>query len=378
MRIFFQKDGETPKAIGTILKNPEFAKTLHTIAIKGVDPFYKGDISKNIVQTVQHSFVNPGYLSLEDLQMYEAKLREPICLMYREYKVCGMPPPTSGGVTVLQILGILENFNLKNISPRSVKAIHLFSEASKLAYADRTKYLADADFVSVPVKELLDKNYLKMRSSLIQDKNMGKASAGNVSDQQAQWADDQSPEFASTSHFSIVDRAGNAISVTTSIENAFGSTLMVGGFFLNNQLTDFSFVLEKDGKKVANRIQPGKRPRSSMAPMLIFDKDGNLKMVIGSPGGSRIIDYVAQVIINVLDWEMNVQKAISFPHYVNRNGDLELEEDTFLEKLVPDLKKRGHAVKVRDHNSGLHGIVVTDLGLVGGADPRREGYVYGE
>jgi len=378
-KYFYQKDG-TPYSAGSILKNPELAKTLEIIANNGIKPFYDGPIAKDIVAAVKNAYQNPGYLSLEDLKAYRAQIKEPICLLYREYKVCGVPPPTSGGIAVLQILGILENFDLGKLKPLSPRAIHLFAEASKLAFADRGRYVADDEFIPVPIQSLLDKGYLKTRAKLIKEKNMGKAKPGTLPKKDSsQWADDISPEYPSTTHFTIVDRDGNAITVTSTIEHAFGSSLMVDGFFLNNQLTDFSFVSERNGKKIANRVQPGKRPRSSTSPMMVFDKAGNVVMLIGSAGDVYIIDHVAQALVGVLDWGLNIQEAISMPHYAHRNrGKIYLETGTDLDKLQKPLEALGHNVKYFHLNSGAHGIAVTPNGLVGGADTRRDGAVMGK
>lgn len=368
-----------PKAIGTILKNPKFAKTLSQIANNGPNTFYEGSIAKDITQAVQNSPKNPGTLNQQDLKNYQAKERPPICLIYRQYKVCGMAPPTSGGIAVLQILGLLENFPLHRYGVQSIEAIHLFAQASQIAYADRDMYVADPDFVTVPTAKLLDKTYLRQRAQDIQVGSLAAvATAGKFKNKEYPWSPDQSLELPSTSHFSIVDTLGNAISLTSSIEFAFGSTILTNGFLLNNQLTDFSFVSDKKGKLIANRIQPGKRPRSSMAPMMVFDQNHKLILVIGSPGGSRIIDYVAKTILAVLDWKMDIQKAIDSPHYINRNGPTELEESTAIVNLKSNLEKLGHRIKIRDLNSGLHGIYIQDNHLFGGADNRREGTVLSE
>ncbi|PID45871.1 MAG: hypothetical protein CSB47_07160 [Proteobacteria bacterium] len=279
---------------------------------------------------------------------------------------------------MIQILKLLEDKDLAQYPPLSVEAAHLFAQAGKLAYADRAKYMADADFVNVPVEGLIDGNYLKERAKLITDKDMGKATAGTPPNADKNWKAATSPEQASTTHFSIVDKDGNGFSMTSSIEMAFGSTVMVRGFLLNNQLTDFSFSEEKDGKLVANRVQPGKRPRSSMSPFMVFDKDDNLVMLIGSPGGSRIINYVAKAMLGVMEWNMDIQEAINMPHYVNRNGGTDLEAGTQAAELKAGLEAMGHTVKVRDLNSGLHGITISKDGLKGGADPRRVGRALGK
>ncbi|MBC6434688.1 gamma-glutamyltransferase family protein [Nostoc sp. HG1] len=375
---FYQPDG-TPKPIGTRLVNQPLAEVLRQIAKGGANAFYQGNIAKDIVATVSQAAV-PGDLTTTDLVQYQAKLREPVCGTYRVYKVCGMGPPSSGGLTVLQILGILQQFKLAALKPASLEAVHLFSEAGRLAYADRNLYIADTDFVPVPVKELINPNYLKLRAAIINpERSIGQAQAGNPLLQQAYpLGKDQSKDLPSTSHVSIVDAAGNAISMTTSIEDAFGSRLMVRGFLLNNQLTDFSFSPISEGKPVANRIEAKKRPRSSMAPMMVFDRNGKLVMVIGSAGGPQIINYVAKAIVGHLDWGLDIQRSLSLPNFGSRNGPTELEADTDVAKLKPALEAKGHTVNVIQLTSGSTGIVLTNQGLISGADPRREGAPLGE
>jgi gamma-glutamyltranspeptidase/glutathione hydrolase len=379
---FLTPDGK-PKAVGTLLRNRPFAATLRAIAAGGADNFYGGEIAKDIVTTVQDSALHPGGLTMRDMAGYAAKPRPPVCLGYRGYRVCGMGPPSSGGVTILQILGILAHFDSAELDPNSADAVHLFAEASRLAYADRDRYLADADFVAVPVNGLLDPAYLAARAELIDPSTAasGAAAGSPPGAEQARWISAESPELPSTSHLSVVDRDGNAVAMTTSIEFAFGSALMVRGFLLNNQLTDFSFTAERDGALVANRVEGGKRPRSSMAPTIVLDPTGRLRLVIGSPGGSRIICYVASAVIGVIDWGLDAQEAAALPHMCNRGGATELEKDTVLAGLEAELVARGHAVKVRDLNSGLH-VIATDHDdngriLRGGADPRREGRAIG-
>ena len=370
---YFSPGGKVLKA-GDLRTNKPLAKILRKIANEGIDGFYKGDNAKAIVAAVQGDKNNPGKLTLKDLAGYEAKIRPPLCADYQQYRICGMGPPSSGGFTVLQMLALLEPFKLAKYAVNNLEAVHLFTQASRLAYADRNRYMADSDFVEVPVNQLLAPNYLAKRSMLIKpDKDMGKARPG-LQDLYAMGHDD-SIELPSTSHLSIVDSKGNAISMTTSIEHGFGSAVMVNGYLLNNQMTDFSFNPKNNGKLVANRVEAGKRPRSSMAPMMIFDRKGQLKMIIGSPGGSRIISYVAQTIVGVLDWDLDIQQAISMPKATNRNDQTNLEADTGIAALKAGLEKLGHAVSVRSLNSGLHGIVISDKKLTGGADPRREGVV---
>ncbi len=366
-----------PLPIGYLLRNQAYAETLKLIAKGGAKAFYQGAIAKAIVNAVS-THPNKGLLSGEDLASYTARKRNSLCRPYRTYTICGMPPPTSGGIAVHQILGALEPFQLGKLRPNSAVAAHLIAEAEKLAFADRNFYVADSDYVDVPIEGLLAKSYLRKRASLIDPANArAKADPGFPS--KAHTANQiTSPDQSrpSTSHFSIVDSSGNAVSMTTSVEGAFGSHLMVKGFILNNQLTDFSFVPDANGRKVANRVAGGKRPRSSMSPTLILDSDGEFYAAIGSPGGSRIIGYVAQTIIALIDWELPMQQAIALPHIINRNGITDLEKGTALEKIAPKLERLGHKVRIRPLTSGLHGIVRTAPDrLEGGADPRREGVV---
>ncbi len=378
-RAYFYHAGGRPKAAGERLVNPALAATFRAIAAGGARAFYQGALAQAVVGAVRGASPNPGLLSLADLAAYRAKARPPVCAPYRAWRVCGMPPPTSGGVTLLQILGALAPLPVARYAPGSPEAVHLISEASRLAYADRAKYLADADFVAVPVAGLIDAGYLRRRSALIRwGATLGRAVAGSPRGREGRLVPAGEHESPSTTHLSVVDGAGNAVAMTTSIENVFGSRLMVRGFLLNNQLTDFSFRPERDGVAVANRVEPGKRPRSSMAPTLVFDGEGGLVLSLGSPGGSRIIAYLAQALIAMLDWRLGVQEALSLPHHVNRNGATELEQGSALEALVPALAALGHRVKVRALNSGLHAIRVSAAGLEGGADPRREGVALGD
>ena len=376
---FFTADG-LPKPVGTRLANPAFAATLRAIAAGGAAAFYQGDIAADMVAAVRAAADNPGLMSLADLAAYDAKPRQPVCAGYRQWRVCGMGPPSSGGVTTLQILGLLEGFDLAALAPGSVAAVHLISEASRLAFADRARYLADDDFQPVPVRGLLDKGYLASRAAAIDpESSMGRASPGEPPFRNGGLgADDPGGEGFSTSHIAVIDSDGSAVSMTSSIESAFGSRIMVRGFLLNNQLTDFSFQPEIDGVAVANRVEAGKRPRSSMAPTLVFDGDGRLRLSIGSPGGSRIIGYVTQSLIALLDWRLELRTAIALPHHVNRNGPIDLEEGTPIAALGPALERLGHEVRIRPLVSGLHGVAVTGQGLEGGADPRREGVALGD
>ncbi|MBT3916111.1 MAG: gamma-glutamyltransferase [Rhodospirillaceae bacterium] len=380
-KAFFYDNAGFAKPIGTLLINKPLAETFRQIAEGGADAFYKGEIATDIVKTVRAAALNPGRMTTSDLAGYQAKKRSPVCSFYRVWLICGMPPPTSGGVTTLQILGLLQGTDLSRLIPGSAEAVHMIAEAGRLAFADRNKYLADDDFVAVPKDRLIDPGYLAKRAKLIsKTKSMGKAKPGKVKLKTAQLLGTYAAhEGESTSHISVVDDSGNAVSMTSSIENAFGSRLMVRGFLLNNQLTDFSFVPVVNGKAIANRVQPKKRPRSSMSPTLVVDGSGKLVMAVGSPGGSRIIGYVAKTLIAALDWKMGIQAAIELPHFVNRNGSTDLEKGSNLEVLKPALEKLGHKVRIRKLTSGLHGIFKAKDGkLYGGADPRREGVALGD
>lgn len=380
---FYRLDADgtrVPAAEGDILKNPAYAETLKRIAAEGWRGFYEGPVAEEIVATVQNAPMRPGTLSLDDFAAYEAKKREPVCASYRDYRVCSMPPPTSGGVTALQILGILSHWDIKGMEPMTLTSVHFIAEAMKLAYADRDKYIGDPDFVPVPVAAMLDPAYLESRSGELDASiTRGKAKPGRLPDERAMnWGLNQPVDMPSTSHFSIVDARGNVVSMTTTVEGPFGSHLMAGGMMLNNQLTDFSFLPEVDGEPVANAVAPGKRPRSSMTPVIIYDANDDFYAAIGSPGGSRIIAYVTQSVIALLDWEMDMKSAISLPRFVDRNGPLEIEAGTSLEELKPLLEQLGHKVEARELMSGLHGIRVTPQGLDGAADPRRDGNVVTE
>ena len=374
---FYTLDGAR-KTPGTRLTNPALATTLRAIAEGGADAFYEGPIAGQIVAAVTGSAVNPATMTLEDIAGYEAVEREPVCTPYRIWTICGMGPPSSGGVAVAQILGLLERFDMAALAPDGIEAVHLVTEAERLAYADRDLYLADSDFVAVPVEALVDPAYLEERSLLIDpERSMGIAAPGEVAASDDAMAPDDGDHGFSTSHISIVDPWGNAVSMTTSIERGFGSRLMAGGFVLNNELTDFSFEAEIDGRPVANRVEPGKRPRSSMAPTLVLDADGKVVMAIGTVGGSRIICYVAKTLIAKLDWGLDIQAAIELPHFLNRNGTTELEAGTPIVALQPALEALGHEVTTGEMDTGLAGVFIDGGLITGGADPRREGTALG-
>ena len=374
--------GGLPIAVGDTLANPAYADTLRALAARGADAFYTGQVAEGIVAAVRTAAGNPGVMSMTDLAFYQVKEREPVCIDYRAHEVCGMGPPSSGALTVGQILGMLDNFDLPG--PEDANAWRMIGDASRLAFADRGRYMADSDFVPMPTIGLVDPAYLTERAGLIEgDRTDGFVALETVEpgsptwDHAQIWANDASIEFPSTSHISIYDQYGNALAMTTTIENGFGSRLMApGGFLLNNELTDFSFRSHRDGVPIANRVEPGKRPRSSMAPTIVLE-EGEPVLIVGSPGGSRIIGYVAQAIIAYLDWEMNVQEAVSMPHLVNRFGTYDLEEGTAAVELEADLQALGYETNVRTLTSGLHAISIGPDGLLGGADPRREGIAIG-
>lgn len=370
---YFYPQGKAIEA-GTLLKNLAFAQTLKKLAKNGVEEFYTGTIAKQIVTAVQSSEISPGLLSLGDLKTYTSVERAPVCVEYSAddvYKVCSMGPPSSGGITVLQILKLLERFDLTEFSVDSAETIHRYTQAAKLAFADRNRYIADSDFVDVPVSKMLASGYLETRSNLIDDhKDLGKATPGNFSDNRI--ASNVSIEQPNTSHLSIVDSFGNAVSMTTSIEMGFGSNVMSGGFLLNNQLTDFSLKPSVNGKLVANRVEAGKRPRSSMTPVIVL-KDNKVFAVLGSPGGSRIINYVGYALIGLLDYKMDMKQVVDLPRISNRNGYTSLENRDELLKVKTQLEAKGHKVRMLNLTSGIHGILKVDSGWQGAADPRREG-----
>ncbi|MGR3323364.1 MAG: gamma-glutamyltransferase [Pseudooceanicola sp.] len=370
--------GGAPVRAGDRLTNPAYAETLRRIADDGAAAFYTGPVAEDIVARVRGADGNPGVLSTLDLALYQVKERPAVCVPYRSHDVCGMGPPSSGALTVGQILGMLDSHDLAALGPDAAESWRLIGDASRLAFADRGRYMADSDFVPMPTEGLVDPAYLASRAALLdRDTALETAKPGSPEwDHARLWGDDSAIELPSTSHISIVDRYGNALSMTTTIENAFGSRLFVRGFLLNNELTDFSFRTHDAGRPVANRVEPGKRPRSSMAPTIVM-RDGAPVLVIGSPGGSRIIGYVAQAIVAHLDWGMDVQAAVSAPHLVNRFGTFDLEEGTTAEALTAPLQTLGFETSVRDLNSGLHAIAIGEA-LTGGADPRREGIALGQ
>ena len=375
---YFLPDG-APIAVGSTLHNPAYGQTLRAMAQQGADVMYRGPIAEGIIDTVRNADGNPGVLSLSDLSRYRVIERPPVCTDYQMHRVCGMGPPSSGAMTVGQILGMVRSYDLTGLGPNSPEAWRIIGDASRLAFADRGRYIADSDYVPVPTAGLMAHDYLAERAALL----AGDDALPIVAPGEPVWeharlqGDDMALELPSTSHISIVDSYGNALSMTTTIENGFGSRLMTpGGFLLNNEMTDFSFRTHRGGYPIANRVAPGKRPRSSMAPTIVL-RDGAPVLVIGSPGGSRIIGYVAQSIIAHVAWGMDVQQAVAMPHLVNRFGTFDLEEGTRAEALQQGLADLGYEVSVRGLNSGLHAIAIGDT-LTGGADPRREGIALGD
>ncbi|CAD6560154.1 Glutathione hydrolase proenzyme [Paraburkholderia kirstenboschensis] len=400
MAAYFLDAQGKAKPVGTIVRNPELAQTLKQIAAGGANAFYVGSIARDLVAQVNSS-ANPGALSLSDLRSYRAKERSPLCTDYQRWRVCGMPPPSSGGIAIAQILGTLEalakrdpRYALASMRPLPVTtpalfeaqpdAVHAIAEADRLAYADRGMYVADSDFVQVDVAGLTNSRYLADRAAMINEKSMGKAQPGVPEGTKVAFAPDPSPLRTSTSQIVAVDDRGGAISMTTTIESYFGSHLMVHGFLLNNQLTDFSFLPTENGKAIANRVAPGKRPRSSMAPTLVFDREtGQFLAALGSPGGSQIIEYVSKTLVALLDWNIDVQTAIGMANFGSRNGPTELERGLVTPVLADELKARGHQVSQVEMTSGVQAIMRQESVdgrkvWAGGADPRREGIALGD
>lgn len=383
-RSYFFDESGAPRPVGFLLKNPEFADTLRKIADGGIAVFYgPGEISQSIIDAVAHAPNATAVITPTDLDSYRALERDPVCITYRKKRVCGMPPPSSGGVTVAQTLKLLEPFDLSGNGqgPMRPLALHLIAEAEKLAYADRNRYLADSDFVKPP-SGLLNNNYLKHRRKLISKSwAMPRPAPGNPqASARAQFGIDETIERAGTSHISIVDGNGNAISMTTTIEGGFGSGLWASGFLLNNELTDFSFApADRQGRPIANRVEANKRPRSSMSPTLVFNADGSLRAALGSVGGSRIILYVAKSLIGLIDWQLSAKEIADLPNFGSRGGafEVELGPDSIWQGLK--VKPYGHVVAPDLMTSGTQIIIKDREGsLTGAADPRREGIAKGK
>ena len=373
-RSIYWVDGK-PVTEGMRLKNPALAETLKTIAKQGPDAFYTGKLANSIVDASAKAAVNPGDMTLADLAAYKAKEQDAVCAPYRIYVVCGMAPPSSGATTVLQILGTLERFDMAGMGKDNVQSWHLLGQAMQLAYADREKYLGDNSFVDVPVEGLLDPAYLAARSALIDpDKARTDYPAGSPPGALPRTAA-LSSEVAGTTHFSAVDAQGNIANMTSTIEGIFGSQLIAGGFFLNNELTDFTFAPEKDGAPVANRVEGGKRPLSSMAPTVVFDGEGRAVLALGSAGGKRIIIHVAKTLVGVLDFGLPIGEAIALPNIYFGGGELLVEDKSMLAGKVDALAAFGQKVRASDLGSKVNAVQWNGSGWTGAADPRAEGTV---
>lgn len=364
--------------VGHILRNPDYARVLQQLATQGADAFYRGPLARDMVEAVAAHAV-PGDLTEADLAAYRVIRREALCADIGAYRHCGMPPPSSGGLAVLQMMALLQHTPIAGLRPVSAEAVHYFSEAGRLAYADRDAYVADPAFVRVPVHGLLDPDYLASRAALIRpERSLGRAEAGVPPGLIEAPTEDAAIELPATTHLVAADRHGNVVSMTTSIEYAFGNKIFVNGYLLNNQLTDFSLrAVDDAGRPLPNRVEPGKRPRSSMSPMISF-KDGQPLIAVGAPGGSAIINYVAKALVGTLMWGMDIQTAIELPNMGSRNRATEIERGTPLEGVAATLQAMGHEVRSTDFPSGLQGVMWTADGLEGGADPRREGVALGD
>ena len=374
---FFGPDGQ-PKPVGTVLRNPELAAFLETLAARGPDSFYVGPAAADLVQTVVNAPRNPAPMTLGDLASYDAKQRDPLCGAYRGYRICGMGPPSSGGTTVYAILKQLEGYDLAGMGKDSPLAWHLIAESMRLAYADREVYLADPDFVSIPVKGLMDPAYLAERARLIsQDRAIAKVTAGKPAGSQAMPAAADS-EVPATSHMVAVDSAGNVANVTSTIEGAFGSGLTSNGYFLNNELTDFTLIPEKDGLPVGNRVEGGKRPRSSMAPTIVYGPDGKVRIALGAAGGTTIIAQIAKALIGVLDWNLSAQDAIALPQLIGMGDRVTVERGTALEAMIPALATLGTKAVPAGPSFKANAVEWTPSGWRGAADPRSEGVALAE
>jgi gamma-glutamyltranspeptidase/glutathione hydrolase len=380
-RYFFDESG-APRSAGTVIKNPDYAATLKTIAEKGPDGFYSGRVAEQVLAAVAHAPNVAGDLSAADLAAYKVEVREPVCATYRTYKVCGMGPPSSGGIAIAQILTLLEPFDLGRVNDGRMppEGVHLILEAQKLAYADRRRYLADPAFVSIPMG-LTDPAYLADRRKLIDPaKSMPPPPPGMPPGvAKRAFGADATLETTGTSHLSVIDADGNAVAMTTTIEGVFGSGVMAAGFLLNNELTDFSFLpTDAEGQPIANRVEGGKRPRSTMSPTIVFDRNGDVFAVVGSPGGGRIIMFVTKALIALMDWELDAYQASALMNFgsMGEGADLETDWQSVLTGLR--LKSYGHAVRIDLMNSGLNLLTVRDGIIEGGSDPRREGAALGE
>jgi gamma-glutamyltranspeptidase/glutathione hydrolase len=377
----FYDAGGNPLPAGTVVRNPALARFLEALARDGADSFYVGPNAQAIASAVSTTARNPAPMTPGDLATYQAKDRPPVCTHYRSYRVCGMGPPSSGATTVNGILGLLERFDLHTMGKDSPTSWHLIAEAMRLTYADRDRYLADSDFIDVPVTGLLAPDYLAARSQLIApDRTMANVAAGTPTGVKVAQADTLTPDVPSTSHFVAIDRRGEVASITSTIESAFGSGLMVNGYYLNNELTDFSLVPDRDGVAVANRVEGGKRPRSSMSPTLVYGPEGKLRLAIGAAGGATIPAQVVKAIIGVLDWNLTAQQAIALPVlFAPGSNGIFIEQGSMLEGMVPALKALGHAeITPREMPLKANAVEVVDGNSIGAADPRSEGRTVAE
>jgi gamma-glutamyltranspeptidase / glutathione hydrolase len=369
---FYGEDGQ-PKPVGTVLRNPDFAALRERIAARGPEAFYTGQDAQALVRTVRASERNPSAMTADDVATYQARERAPVCGAYRGYRICGMGPPSSGATTVLAILKQIERFDLRALGRDNPVAWHLIAESMRLAYADRDLYLGDPDFVRVPVAGLTDAAYLAARSLLIApDRAIAHVTAGMPAGAERRAAAPVAHE-AGTSHFVVVDAAGNVASYTSTIESVFGSGLTVSGMFLNNELTDFSFAPERDGAPTANRVEGGKRPRSSMSPTIVYGPDGRVRLAVGAAGGSTIIAQVAKAIIGVIDWDLSAQSAIALPQIIGMGDRVTVERGTALEAMMPALRALGQNVVAVEPGYKANAVERVDGRWVGAADPRSEG-----
>ncbi|MDB5719066.1 MAG: hypothetical protein JWM38_2493 [Sphingomonas bacterium] len=376
-RAIYWKNGAA-KPVGATVRNPALAATLRRIASGGPDAFYAGPIAKAIVTAVTQAPRNPTPLTLADLAGYRAKDRDAVCSAYRGYRLCGMGPPSSGATTIFQMLGMLERFDLKGMGPNDPRSWHLIAEAMQLAYADRDKYLGDSDFVAVPVAGLLDRAYLAERSKLIAiDRTLPRYDAGTPPGAPARTAA-ISGEVAGTTNFTAADGAGNVVTMTSTVEGPFGSQIVTAGMVLNNELTDFTFAPERNGAPVANRVEPGKRPLSSMAPTILYAPDGKPLLAVGSAGGKQIIMHVFRALVGVIDFGLPAAQAIALPNIYFGGGAVLVEKDTPLAAMAPELTRLGHIVTVAALTSKLTAVQRTPSGWQGAADPRSEGVALAE
>lgn len=375
----FYDAAREPLPTGTSVKNPALAETLASIAEYGPEWFYGAAHAAVIAAQVSAATPHPAGMTVADIAGYDAKERPALCGDYRSFRICGMGPPSSGATTVFAILKQLEHFDLAALGPDSPESWHLFAESQRLAYADRELYLADSDFVSVPVAGLMEADYLAERGALISlSSRMSSVSAGVPNGVTARWSDGAEPVENGTSHFVAVDRDGNAVSYTSTVEGSFGSGIMVGGYYLNNELTDFSFIPEQDGLTVANRVEGGKRPRSSMSPTIVFNAAGEPVLAIGAAGGSTIPVQVAKALIGVLDWGLGAQAAIALPGLFSPGDTITLEPGSSLLAIKPRLEALGHNVTERGMPFKANAAQRVNGRWIGAADPRSEGAAIGE